>query len=243
MPLSAKDRLIVALDVDEWNEAERLINSLQGSVTYYKLGTQLLTAFGPEAVSRIRRRGFGVFYDAKFHDIPRTVETAVAAACRLGATMVNVHAAGGSEMMAAAAKAADTVAAKLRQPKSLVLAVTVLTSLNQHILETELGVQRPLEDQVVRLARLAQAAGLDGVVASPHEIAAIRRACGPDFVILTPGIRPAGSEAGDQKRILTPGQAMAAGADYIVVGRPVVQAKDPLEVVRSIQQDMEAAAR
>lgn len=236
-----RDRLFVALDVDDLKSADMLMNRMQGLVSQYKLGAQLLTAAGPEAVMRVRRRGFGVFYDAKFHDIPNTVETAVTNACRIGATMVNVHTSGGSDMMTAAARAARDVAKKLRQPKTLVLGVTLLTSLTQGMLGQELGVRRALVNQVVHLARLAQAAGLDGVVASPHEIKAIRKACGPRFVILTPGIRPAGHARGDQKRTLTPGQAMAAGADYIVVGRPVYRAPDPAQVVRSIYQDMEDA--
>lgn len=239
--LKAKNKLIVALDVEDLESAEKLMDRMQGLVTHYKLGAQLLTAAGPEAVGRVRRRGFGVFYDAKFHDIPRTVSAAVEAACRLGATIVNVHASGGREMMAAAAQAAAAVARKMRQPKAQVLAVTVLTSINQPILQDEIGVHRHVESQVVHLAKLAQASGLDGVVASPQEIAAVRKACGPKFVILTPGIRPSGSEKGDQKRTLTPGEAVAAGADYIVVGRPVVQAKDPLAVVRQIRKEMEDA--
>jgi len=239
--LKAKDKLIVALDVEDLDAADRLMDQMQGLVTHYKLGAQLLTAAGPDAVRRVRRGGVGVFYDAKFHDIPRTVDAAVTAACRLGATLVNVHASGGKEMMTAAAQAADAVAKKMRQPKAQVLAVTVLTSLNQQILEEELGVHRRIENQVVHLAKLAQESGLDGVVASPQEIEALRKACGPDFIILTPGIRPGGSEKGDQKRTLTPGEAIAAGADYIVVGRPVVQAKDPVAVVRQIQKEMEEA--
>ncbi len=238
-----KDRLIVALDVDELEAAERLMDRMQGLVSHYKLGTQLLTAAGPEAVQHVRRRGFGVFYDAKFHDIPRTVGTAVAAACRLGATIVNVHASGGKDMMQAAAQAADEVSKKLKQPKSLVLAVTLLTSLNQKMVEEEIGLKRKLESQVVHLAQLAQESGLDGVVASPHEIKAIREACGPTFIILTPGIRPSGSELGDQKRTMTPGEAMAAGANYIVIGRPVYEAKDPAAMVRQIHQEMEEAVR
>jgi orotidine-5'-phosphate decarboxylase len=182
-----------------------------------------------------------VFYDAKFHDIPRTVGTAVAAACRLGATIVNVHAAGGKEMMAAAAQAAEEVSKKLKQPRAKILAVTVLTSLSQKMVDEEIGLKRKLADQVVHLAKLAQEAGLDGVVASPREIKAVRAACGPTFIILTPGIRPSGADLGDQKRTLTPGEAMAAGANYIVVGRPVVEAKDPAEVVRKIHTEMEAA--
>jgi len=229
-----KDRVIVALDVEDMKSADSLMGKLQGLVTQYKIGSQLLTAAGPEAVMQVRRRGFGVFYDAKFHDIPNTVAAAVTAACRIGATIVNVHTSGGQEMMRAAAKAAEEVAKKLRQPKTIVLGVTILTSLNQTVLEEELGIRRKITSQVVRLAKLAQQSGLDGVVASAHEIEDIRKACGPDFIILSPGIRPSGTEKGDQKRIMTPKAAFKAGADYIVVGRPVYQAKEPQEVVRKI---------
>jgi orotidine-5'-phosphate decarboxylase len=171
------------------------------------------------------------------------VGTAVAAACRQGATIVNVHASGGKDMMIAAAQAAEEVSKKLKQPRAKVLAVTVLTSLNQKMVDEEIGLKRKLGDQVVHLAKLAQEAGLDGVVASPREIKAVRAACGATFIILTPGIRPAGADLGDQKRTLTPGEAMAAGANYIVVGRPVVEAKDPAAVVRAIHEEMEAAVQ
>jgi orotidine-5'-phosphate decarboxylase len=239
--LKPKDRLFVALDVDDIRAADVLMNRMQGVVTQYKLGSQLLSAAGPEAVMHVRRRGFGVFYDTKFHDIPNTVAASVCSACRIGATIVNVHTSGGRAMMTAAAKAAVDVSKKLRQPKTMVLGVTILTSITQQVLEKELCLRRKIETHVVHLAKMAQASGLDGVVASPHEIKAIRKACGSKFVILTPGIRPAGSAKGDQKRIMTPGQAIAAGADYIVVGRPIYQAADPLNVVRSIYQEIEEA--
>ncbi|MBN1595732.1 orotidine-5'-phosphate decarboxylase [candidate division FCPU426 bacterium] len=239
--LKPKDRLFVALDVDDLHAADVLINRMQGVVSQYKLGAQLLAAAGPEAVRHLKRRGYGVFYDAKFHDIPNTVEAAVKNACRLGVTIVNVHTTGGTAMMAAAAAAAREVARKLRQPKTMVLGVTVLTSLSQGVVNKELCLRRQLRSYVVHLAKLAQKAGLDGVVASPMEIEAIRKACGRDFIILTPGIRPAGSDQGDQKRTMTPKQAIAAGANFIVVGRPVYQASDPLQVVRSIYREIEEA--
>lgn len=241
MEINVKDRLFVALDVDDIKNAEHIMNKMQGVVTQYKLGSQLLTVAGPSAVMHVRRRGFGVFYDAKFHDIPNTVAGAVANACRMGVTIVNVHTTGGKEMMKAAAQAADEVAKKMRQPKTMVLGVTILTSMNQKTLEEDLFVKRKIQTHVVHLAKLAKAAGLDGVVASPQEIKAIRKACGPDFKILTPGIRPKGSQKNDQKRIMTPGEALAAGADYIVVGRPILQAADPLSVVRSIYDEMKEA--
>jgi orotidine-5'-phosphate decarboxylase len=239
--MKPQDRLFVALDVDDIKSAEFLMNRMQGLVHQYKLGSQLLTAAGPEAVMHVRRRGFGVFVDMKYHDIPNTVGAAVSAACRIGATIVNVHAGGGLEMMQAAAQAAAEVAKKLRQPRPKVLGVTVLTSLNQRMLEEELGIRRKIAAHVVKLARLAQSAGLDGVVASPREIAPIRKACGKDFIILTPGIRPAGADAGDQKRFMTPRQAIEAGADYIVVGRTITQAADPVTMVRAIYHEMREA--
>lgn len=237
----AKARLFVALDVDDLKSADFIMNRLQGMVVNYKIGYQLLTSAGPEAVNHIQRRGYGVFYDAKFHDIPNTVAAAVTAACRLRVTLVNVHASGGREMMAAAAQAAEDVAKKLRQPKTMVLGVTALTSLNQKTLEEEVGVRRKVQTHVAKLARLAKDAGLDGVVASPREIAAIKKACGPKFIIMTPGIRPSGSSLGDQKRTMTPGEAIRAGAHYLVVGRPITQAPNPVEAARSVLQEMEEA--
>lgn len=235
----ARDRLIVALDVDTLPEAERLLDRLEGEIIWAKLGAQLLTAAGPEAVRAATRRGLRVFYDAKFHDIPRTVGAAVSAACRLGVDLVNVHASGGGEMMAAAAAAARA-AARGGKRRARVLAVTVLTSLDRGVLAGELGVRRSVGGQVTALARLARNAGLDGVVASPHEIASLRRTFGRDFIILTPGIRPAGSGRDDQRRIQTPAEAVRAGADYLVVGRPVTGARDPRAAVREILGEIEA---
>lgn len=239
----ARDRLYVALDVDDLAQAEMLMDQLQGEVTHYKLGAHLLAAEGPKAVRAVQRRGGRVFYDAKFHDIPNTVGHAVAAACRLGVAIVNVHASGGLAMMRAAAQAAAETAERQQQPKALVLGVTVLTSLDEAMLSDELGIARKIEDHVVRLAQLAQAAGLDGVVASPQELSALRRACGPKFNLLTPGIRPSGAPAGDQQRVQTPGEAIRAGADFLVVGRPIIAALDPRAAARAILQEMEGAVQ
>ena len=231
------NRILVALDVDSRARALELADTLRGTVAGYKIGKQLFTAEGPEVVRALTARGDRVFLDLKFHDIPNTVAGAVRSAMATGAWMVNVHASGGSAMMRAAAQAAHDTAAKTGAARPLVIGVTVLTSMDEAAL-AEVGTTRPVMEQVVHLARLAKAAGLDGVVASPQEIAAIREACGPDFHIVTPGIRPAG-QAGtdDQARTLTPKEAVAAGATYLVIGRPITAAADPRAAAEAIAAD------
>lgn len=220
-------RVIVALDVDSASRATALADTLRGHVAAVKVGKQLFTAEGPGIVRSLAERGDRVFLDLKFHDIPNTVAGAVRSAVDTGAWMVNVHASGGRAMMRAAADAATRGAEETGRTRPLVIAVTVLTSLDQAALQ-ELGVQRRVLDQAVHLARLAQDTGLDGVVASPQETAAIRAACGPAFAIVTPGIRAATQVgADDQARTMTAAQAIAAGATYLVVGRPITGAADP----------------
>jgi orotidine-5'-phosphate decarboxylase len=233
------NRILVALDVESAARAIAVADTLRGSVGGFKVGKQLFTADGPGIVRTLAERGDRVFLDLKFHDIPNTVGGAVESAVATGAWMVNVHASGGRKMMQAAAKAAAAAAARANRPRPLVIGVTVLTSLDSHdLLET--GVSRTVVDQVISLARLAQDAGLDGVVASPQEIAAIRHACGPDFLIVTPGIRPADGQMAtdDQARTMSPAEAVAAGASYLVIGRPILAAADPRAAAEDIRAQM-----
>lgn len=226
--------ILVALDVDRAETALALADRLRGAVGGVKIGLQLFTAAGPEIVRQFVERGDRVFLDLKFHDIPNTVAGAVAAAAGLGVWMVNVHASGGRAMLEAAQKAADEGAARTgRRP--LVIGVTVLTSLASDALG-DIGVLGSPAEQVVRLACLCQAAGLDGVVASPQEIAAIRTACGPDFVIVTPGIRGGAAASGpdDQARTAAPAGALQAGSSFLVIGRPITAAPDPRAAAEAI---------
>jgi orotidine-5'-phosphate decarboxylase len=220
------DQLIVALDVDTVSEARALADRLRGVAGGFKIGSRLFTSEGPALVEELAARGDRIFLDLKFHDIPNTVAGAVAAATRLGVWMVNVHASGGAAMMRAARAAAVDEAARRSLPVPLVIAVTMLTSLDQETVK-QIGFSESVDAQVRRLAALTQSAGLDGVVASPQEIATIRRQCGPDFNIVTPGIRGAGDARGDQSRTLSAAEALAAGASYLVVGRPIIAAADP----------------
>lgn len=238
--MGARDKLIVALDVPNLDSALNLMEKLQGEVKFFKVGLQLFTAEGPEVVRQITRQGGQVFLDLKFHDIPNTVMEAGERAANLGVYMYNVHAAGGLEMMKKTKERTVQVAKELGFPQPLVIAVTVLTSMNQETLNQEVGIGRTVEEQVVAWAKLAKAAGLDGVVASSQEVKAIRQACGSDFLLVTPGIRPVWAAANDQKRIMTPREAIKAGSDFIVVGRPITGAKDPREAAKKVLEEMEA---
>jgi orotidine-5'-phosphate decarboxylase len=233
--LKARDRLIVALDVPKAEEARALVGRLSGHVGLFKVGSQAFTAAGPELVREIVGRGERVFLDLKFHDIPNTVAGAVASAAALGVSLATVHGLGGRAMLEAAVGALPAMGTRL-------VAITVLTSHDERTLG-DVGVGGGVTESVRRLALLAKDAGLDGVVASPHEVKLIREACGGDFLVVTPGIRPAGAAADDQARAATPLAALAAGADYLVVGRPITEAEDPARAANRIVEEMEQAGR
>ncbi|WP_409420135.1 orotidine-5'-phosphate decarboxylase [Pseudaeromonas sp. ZJS20] len=222
-------KVIVALDYADEAAALAFVAKVDPSLCRLKVGKEMFTLFGPQFVRQLVAQGFEVFLDLKFHDIPNTVAKAVAASAELGVWMVNVHASGGLRMMEAA-KAALAPYGE-RAPK--LIAVTVLTSMEQGDL-AQIGLDLAPQEQVVRLASLTQAAGLDGVVCSAQEASLLKARLGQDFLLVTPGIRPAGSEQGDQRRVLTPAQAVAAGADYLVIGRPITQAADPVTTLQAI---------
>lgn len=232
-PTSARERLIVALDVSSARQARELVTSLGDIPGYYKVGLQLFTAEGPDFVRELRGAGHQVFLDLKLHDIPNTVAHAVKSACGLGASMLTVHAGGGPAMLKAAVEAAGN--------RLTVLAVTVLTSMNDDEL-TQVGVAGRVLDQVLRLAELAQSAGCRGVVASARESAQLRQMLGEGFAIVNPGVRPAGAELNDQRRVSTPAEAIRAGASHLVVGRPITQAADPAKAAREIVAEIAQAA-
>jgi orotidine-5'-phosphate decarboxylase len=236
--MEPKDRICLALDVDNIKKARELVEELHDYVGVFKVGKELFTAIGPKIVKEINNSGGKVFLDLKFHDIPNTVAKAGEAATELGVYMFNVHASGGSEMMKAVADAVKNKAAAAGKEKPIVLGVTVLTSINQDVLNNQLNVPGDVQKQVVHLALLAQKAGLDGVICSPQEIKAIRDACGENFVIVTPGIRPAWSESNDQKRITTPRDAIEAGANYMVIGRPITKADNRIEAAKKILEEI-----
>jgi len=231
----ARERLIVALDVASAVDAQQLVATLGESVIFYKVGKQLFTAEGPRVVRELVESGRKVFLDLKFHDIPNTVAGAVQSAAQLGVSMLTVHASGGTAMLRAAVESA----AKSATPP-LILGVTVLTSIDKAALE-ETGVSGTVQSQVLRLAELALNAGCGGIVASAQEAAEIRRELGAGFAIVTPGIRPAGGEVGDQARVVTPAAALKAGATHLVVGRPITAAALPAQAVQQILQEMNEA--
>lgn len=224
--------VFVALDTPDLARALDIARAVKPHVGGLKVGLEFMTALGPEAIGQIVQIGLPVFADTKFHDIPNTVKGASRAVADLGVAMFNVHASGGLAMLHAARDAAAE-----SQGRPRVLAVTVLTSLEDSDLQM-VGQEWPATDQVLKLATLAKVGGLDGVVCSAHEVAAVRAACGPDFLLVVPGIRPAGSKHADQRRVMTPREAMAAGADILVIGRPITGARDPAEAARAIAADL-----
>jgi orotidine-5'-phosphate decarboxylase len=236
----AQRRLIFALDVDSFEEAGEWVGRLRGQVGAFKVGKQLFTRCGPDVVRMIRDSGVDVFLDLKYHDIPNTVAMAGLEAQRLGVWMFNVHALGGAEMMARLVAEVDKVSPRGTKGRPLLIAVTILTSSTDATLRA-VGIDRPVTEMVPRLARLAQEAGMDGVVASPQEVGLIRQVCGRDFAIVTPGVRPADASVDDQKRVMTPGEALRAGADYLVIGRPISAAPDPAAAAAGILAEMRNA--
>jgi len=232
-------KVIFALDVPTLEEARRFVALLKSRVGLFKVGLELFTAIGKEAVREVQEEGGRVFLDLKLHDIPSTVCRAAEEAVKLGVEMFNLHASGGVEMMRETSGRCRALAAKLGRPSPVLLAVTVLTSLDEGNLR-EIGLLGPIQDRVVALAELAQKSGIDGVIASPQEIVPIRQRCGPKFIIVTPGVRPSLGESvkDDQKRVMTPREAIAAGADYIVIGRPVRLAPNPVSAMDKILEEI-----
>lgn len=230
-----ESRVIVALDYPREEAAWELIDQLQADLCRLKIGKEMFTRLGPGFVERVIQRGFDVFLDLKYHDIPNTVAAACDAAADLGVWMMNVHASGGRRMMEAAAQRLAQ-----RSSRPLLIAVTVLTSLSREELN-EIGLPGSPEENVLRLAGLASESGLDGVVCSPREAASLRQRFGDDFVLVTPGVRPASASLDDQTRVMTPGDAIRAGSSYLVVGRPITAATDPLAALQAINVEVEAA--
>lgn len=225
--------ILVALDYDNKNHALQLIDQLDPNMCRLKVGKEMFTLFGPQLVKDIHERGFDLFLDLKFHDIPNTVAKAVAAAAELGVWMTNVHASGGLAMMEAAKKALLPYG----KEAPMLIAVTVLTSMSDEDLKL-IGIDVPAFEHVQRLAKLTKQAELDGVVCSAQESSVLKSLLGQDFKLITPGIRPVGSDIGDQHRVMTPPEALAAGADYLVIGRPITKATDPLAALQAIHQSL-----
>jgi len=234
---SAKEKIIFALDVNGLKEVEKWSELISARVGMFKIGKQLFTSCGPEAVRSVQKHGGEVFLDLKYHDIPNTVAMATLEAARMGVKLANLHALGGYEMMATTMEALDKECRGVERAR--VLAVTILTSSTEETLRG-IGIEQSVPDMVVRLAKLAKSAGVDGVVASPQEVKLIREACGPDFLIVTPGVRPVFASADDQKRIMTPGEAVSQGADYLVIGRPISAAADPVKAADMIVDEIMA---
>lgn len=235
--MDPKDRLIIALDVDTQEKALGLIDKLSEDVSFFKIGFELFSSCGPDVVKEAAAKSARIFLDLKFHDIPNTVAKAAVAVTRLGVYMFNVHALGGFDMMKKTAEAVQQEAHRLGIARPKILAVTVLTSMDENALK-KVGISDTIDSAVLRLAALAQSAGLDGVVASASETPLIRKECGSDFLIVTPGVRPAWAAANDQKRIATPKDALEMGASYIVVGRPVTDAADPCLAAKKIVEEI-----
>lgn len=237
--MDTKDRLIIALDVDSGKKALAIVEKLKCEVRFFKVGLELFSSAGPAIVGEIKKAGCEVFLDLKFHDIPTTVAKAACAVVGCGPFMFNVHALGGYDMMKKTADEARQESERLKMRAPKILAVTVLTSMDENGLK-KIGVDVSIEKEVLALAALAKDAGLDGVVASPKEAGLIRKNLGKDFLIVTPGVRPAWAASNDQKRIMTPAEAVKTGSDFIVVGRPVTEARDPARAAKDILKEIGA---
>lgn len=233
--MSDSSPVFVALDTPDLSRALEIANAVKPYAGGLKIGLEFLTAQGPAGIRKIVETGMPVFADTKFHDIPNTVAAAAREIAKFGVAIFNIHASGGEAMMKAAVEAAATA-----NPRPKIIGVTVLTSMGDDDLET-VGQSAPAEAQVSRLAKLAKASGLDGVVCSPREIALVRKACGSDFLIVTPGVRPAGASLGDQRRVMTPAEAVKAGANILVIGRPITAAPDPAAAARAIADEIAGA--
>jgi orotidine-5'-phosphate decarboxylase len=234
--LADTKRIIVALDMDDQDKVIKLIDQLDPEQCRVKIGKELFTLYGPDLVKQVQAKGFDVFLDLKFHDIPHTVYKAVRAACALNVWMLTIHASGGSDMLRAAKMAVTE-----SEHKPILVAVTVLTSMTDEDLVVQ-GIHRTAEEQVLRLASLAQGCGMDGVVCSAAETVPLRKLLSDDFLLVTPGIRPAGDHAQDQKRVVTPGHAVASGSSYLVIGRPITQSRRPVEKLQQILEEISGAA-
>jgi len=237
--IGSAEKIIVALDVSTFDAARELMDQLSGQPVAFKVGNQLFTSVGPDIIKEVKRRGRTLFLDLKFHDIPNTVARASESATELGVDIFNIHISGGLEMMRDAAQATKARASELGIKKPIVLGVTVLTSLNEAIFQGDFDSGRNLQDQIIYMAKLAQRSGLDGVVASPQEIKLIRKVCGDDFVIVTPGVRPEWASRDDQKRTMTPSEAISAGANYVVIGRPIRNSPEPAAALERVLQELE----
>ena len=237
----AKDKLIFALETDDSAKIRELRENLAPFVSWFKIGFQAFTAMGPACFKVLKEDGYNVFLDLKFHDIPNTVARDVGTMTKRGTNMINMHASGGFDMMQAARFSADAASAEAGIARPILLGLTLLTSMGEAEFQANFGSKRRLTPQVVHLAKEAKRAGLDGVCASPLEIEAIREACGDDFVIVTPGIRPEWASQGDQRRFTTPSEAIRRGADYIVVGRPILEHTDPIKATMKILDEIRDA--
>jgi len=231
--VNSKKRLILALDVDTRKEVENLVDNLSEFVAMFKVGPRLFTKYGPSIIKFIQKRGGRVFYDAKFYDIPSVVEKAAQKVAEMGVDMLTLHTLGGAEMMEAAIKGA-----KKENEKIKVVGVTLLTSLTSQIIKEELGIEKRVNEEVVHLANLAKKVGLDGVISSPWEVEDLRKMMGEDFLLVIPGIRPFGGEKNEQKRVMGPREALVKGADFLVIGRPILASANPIRTTKKILKEI-----